>query len=67
VPNRTHSCPRIGSADLDWENVLALLTLLASCLGPPVMAEVSSSTVRLVQFTLMEHLSPYMTIFHSPH
>ena len=56
----------IGSADLDPENVPALRTLLASCLGL-VTVEASSSTVRLVHFTLQEHLSRDPTLFHSPH
>jgi len=56
----------IGSADLDPENVPALRILLASCLGL-VTVEASSSTVRLVQFTLQEHLSRDPTLFHSPH
>ena len=41
----------IGSADLDLENVPALRTLAAFCLGP-VTVEVYSSTIRLVHFTL---------------
>ena len=56
----------IGSADLDLENVPALRILLASCLGL-VTVEPSSSTVRLVHFTLQEHLSRDPTLFHSPH
>ena len=56
----------IGSADLDPENVPALRTLLSSCLGL-VTAEASSSTVRLVHFTLQEHLSCDPTLFDSPH
>ena len=56
----------IGSADLDPENVPAIQTLLASCLGL-VTVEASSSTVRLVHFTLQEHLSRDHTLFHSPH
>ena len=58
----------IGSADLDTdtENVLALRTLVSCCLGL-VTVEVSSSTVRLVHFTLQEHLSNDPTLFHSPH
>ena len=54
----------IGSPDLDPENLPALL--LASCLGL-VTIEASSSTVRLVHFTLREHLSSDPTLFHSPH
>jgi len=56
----------IGSADLDPENVPALRVLLASCLGL-VTLEASSSTVRLVHFTLREHLSHHSMLFHSPH
>ena len=55
-----------GSADLDPNNVPALRTLLASCLGL-VTVEASSSTVRLVHFTLQEHLLNNLTLFHSPH
>ena len=56
----------MGSADLDPENVPALRTLLSSCLGL-VTAEASSSTVRLVHFTLQEYLLSDPTLFHSPH
>ena len=56
----------IGSTDLDPENVPALRTLVSSCLGL-VTVEASSSTVRLVHFTLQEHLSSDPTLFHSPH
>ena len=56
----------IGSTDLDPENVPALRTLISSCLGL-VTVEESSSTVRLVHFTLQEHLSSDPTLFHSPH
>jgi len=55
----------IGSEDLDPENVPALKTLIASCLGL-VTFEESSSIVRLVHFTLQEHLSSDPTLFHSP-
>jgi len=56
----------IGSADHDPENVPALRTLLASCLGL-ITIEASSSTVRLVHFTLQEYLLSDPTLFHSPH
>ena len=56
----------IGSAELDPENIPASRTLLASCLGL-LTVEASSSTVRLVHFTLQEHLSRNPTLFHSPH
>jgi len=56
----------IGSTDLDPESVPALRTLVSSCLGL-VTVEVSSSTVRLVHFTLQEHLSHEPTLFQNPH
>jgi len=56
----------IGSTDLDPENIPALRTLLSSCLGL-LTVEAASSTVRLVHFTLREHLSSDTTLFHSPH
>ena len=56
----------LGSLDLDLENVPALRTLLASCLGL-VTVEASSSTIRLVHFTLQEHLLSDSTLFHSSH
>src|SRR5207302_3907267 len=56
----------VGSTDLDAENVPALRTLLASSLGL-VTVEASSSTVRLVHFTLRDHLSTDPTLFQSPH
>jgi len=56
----------IGFVDLDLEDVPALWTLVSSCLGL-VTVEASSSTVRLVHFTLQEYLSSDPTLFHSPH
>jgi len=56
----------IGSTDLDPESVPALRTLVASCLGL-VTVEESSSIVRLVHFTLQEHLSSDPTLFDNPH
>ena len=56
----------IGSASLDPNNVPALRPLLASCLGL-VVVEASSSTVRLVHFTLQEHLLSDPALFRSPH
>ena len=57
---------KIGSTDLDRENVPPVRTLLASCLGLLTVEE-SSSIVRLVHFTLKEHLSSDPTLSHSPH
>ena len=56
----------IGSVDLDPKNVPMLRTLQLCCLGL-VTVEASSSTVRLVHFTLQEHLLSNPTLFHSPH
>ena len=56
----------IGSAELDLNNVPTLRALIASCLGL-VTIEASSSRVRLVHFTLQEHLLSDSTLFHSPH
>ena len=56
----------IGSTDLDHENIPALRTLLSSCLGL-VTVEASSSTVRLVHFTLQEHLLRDLGLLHAPH
>ena len=56
----------LGSTDLDHENIPALRTLLTSTLGL-VTVEASSSTVRLVHFTLQEHFVSDSTLFHSPH
>ena len=56
----------MGSPDLDSKNIPALRTLLSSCLGL-VTVEVSSSTVRLVHFTLQEHLLSDPTLIPSPH
>ena len=56
----------IRSTDLDPENVPALRILLASCFGL-VKIEASTSTVRLVHFTLQEYLLNDPMLFHSPH
>ena len=56
----------IGSADLDPKNVPVLRTLQSSCLSL-VTVETSSSTVRLVHFTLQEYLLSNPTLFRNPH
>jgi len=56
----------IGSTDLSPQGIPAIRTLLSCCLGLLTL-EVSSSTVRLVHFTLQEHLLSASTIFRSPH
>ena len=70
-PLRTHELchalgVEIGSTDLDPESIPALQTLVSSCLGL-VTIEAFSSTVRLVHFTLQEHLSHDPTLFQNPH
>ena len=47
---------KIGSTDLDLENVPTIRTLRGCSLGL-ITAEASSSTVRLVHLTLQEYLS----------
>ena len=56
----------LGSTNIDHENIPALRILLASSLGL-VTIEASSSTFRLVHFTLQEHLLSDRTLFHSSH
>ena len=56
----------VGSTDLDPENVPALRTILTSSLGL-VTVEAPSSTLRLVHFTLQEHLLSDPTLFYNPH
>ena len=56
----------IGSTDLDPESIPSIRTLLSSCLGLLTL-EASSSTVRLVHFTLQEHLSNDPTQSHCSH
>jgi len=55
-----------GSADLDYESVLEIRTILRCCLGL-ITIEASSSTVRLVHLTLQEYLSNSPSLFQSPH
>ena len=55
-----------GSSDLDTQNIPAIETLLACSLGLVVVEE-SSSTVRLVHYTLQEYLSNNTNLFPNPH
>ena len=57
---------KIGSTDLDLENIPEIRTILACSLGL-ITVEASSSTVRLVHFTLQEYLSHNSGLFQSPH
>jgi len=55
-----------GSIDFDIGNIPAIETLLACSLGL-VTVERSSSAVRLVHYTLQEHLSNNANLFPNPH
>ena len=57
---------KIGSADFDVENIPTIRTLLACALGL-ITVEASTSTVRLVHFSLQEYLSHNPNLFQSPH
>jgi len=57
---------KTGSEDLDIENVPEIRTVLGCSLGL-VTVEASSSTVRLVHFTLQEYLSDNPGLFQNPH
>ena len=57
---------RMGSTDLDVENVPTIRTLIGCSLGL-ITVEASSSIVRLVHFTLQEYLSNNPSLFQSPH
>ena len=56
---------RIGSTDLDVENVPTIRTLIGSSFGL-ITVEASTSIVRLVHFTLQEYLSSNPGLFQSP-
>ena len=55
-----------GSLDLNVRNIPAIETLLACSLGL-VTVEKSSSTVRLIHYTLKEYLSHNSDLFFKPH
>jgi len=66
VDELCHALGVEGSIDLDIRNIPAIETLLACSLGL-VMVEKSSSTLRLVHYTLQEYLSHDPNLFHKPH
>ena len=66
VDELCHALGVEGSTDLDTGNIPAIETLLASSLGL-VTVEKSSSTVRLVHYTLQEYLSNNTNLFPNPH
>jgi len=55
-----------GSTDLNIRNIPPIETLLTCCLGL-VTVEKSSSTLRLVHYTLQEYLSNNLNLFIKPH
>ena len=63
-------CQALGvegeDTDLNAGNIPTIETVLRCSLGL-VTVEASTSTVRLVHFTLQEHLSNASSLFHSPH
>ena len=56
----------IGSTDLNSKNIPTIETLLGCSLGL-IIVEASSYTVRLVHYTLQEHLSNNTDLFRSSH
>jgi len=57
---------RIGSNDLDFDNIPGILTMLACCQGLATIDK-STSSVRLIHFTLQEHLRTHPGIFAGAH
>ena len=57
---------RIGSNDLDNDDVPTISTLLGCCQGL-VTVDKGASTVRLIHFTLQEHLCTHPDIFDGAH
>jgi len=66
VDELCHALGVEGSTDLDIRNIPAIETLLACSLGLAIVEE-SSSTVRLVHYTLKEYLSNNTNLFPNPH
>ena len=66
VDELCHALGVEGSSDLDIRNIPAIETLLECSLGL-VTVEKSSSTVRLVHYTLQEYLSHNPNFFPKPH
>jgi len=56
----------IGSPNLNTDNVPSISTLLACCQGL-VVVEKEASTVRLIHFTLQEHLQAHPDLFCAAH
>jgi len=56
----------IGSSDINTNNVPSTRTVLACCQGLATVDK-ESSTIRLIHFTLKEHLSRHADLFYRPH
>jgi len=56
----------IGSTDINTDNVPSIRTVLRCCQGLATVDE-ESSTIRLIHFTLKEHLSGHPDLFDRPH
>jgi len=57
---------RIGSNDLDYDNIPEISALLDCCQGL-VTIDKDTSTIRLINFTLQEYLSTHPDLFHIAH
>jgi len=57
---------RIGSNDLDLDNIPGISTMLACCQGLATIDK-GTSTVRLIHFTLQEHLRTHLNLFDRAH
>jgi len=53
---------RIGSKDLDYDNIPGISTLLTCCQGLATIDK-GTSTIRLIHFTLQEHLRTHPHLF----
>jgi len=66
VDELRHALGAVGAVDLDIQNIPAMETLLECTMGL-VTVEKSSSTVRLVHYSLQEYLSNNTNLFPNPH
>ena len=57
---------KLGSTDFSTDNVPLISTLVRCCQGL-ITVDKEASTVRLIHFTLQEHLSTHPDVFSSPH
>ena len=57
---------RIGSNDLDFDNIPGISTMLSCCQGLATIDK-GTSTVRLIHFTLQEHLRTHPNLFERAH